>query len=871
MQSNQQVLWDQQRKDRRYTLLVPQGKRLKDRPEIYFRSRERGNVALDYTLEQRITHTDTSGNSGCVKIKNSKEIGFSEQNTKAVNAIIDESDINLSDARAKMENKSKYDKLKIRSLHAESNAKLKISFWTFGLTKTQRLGVLRDLVKRTPTVDIERLPTDWRIALRQLVKRSKAKNSKKRELYKKAHTPLKQSREYHIKNIPEVAGTEKSRNVSIKTKATIDAKYQDGKWMKSEACTNTVNSSSSLTATSSHLKLPIHAQTTSGYPGESTRISDHVPLKIENFKSEKVVKEEENHVVTVTPMLKPSMPYSHIDNDNKQKALMVPTAEKKGLKPGENEDEDIKNDGPTSKSSSNDGPQLPDSISSKDGANLHIKSASHIDSPDITANALEKEKKPYDKNYKPATSHTAGSTSHSKHSNTSRAHKSRKDNSTKTSSSNSDNERNKSHKVRSSSSHSSSSHTKEKSHSQHRKDKKEHSRHSSSSSSSHGSRDSHGKHDRKHSSQRHSKERHHRERSRSRSRSSSSSRDKDHHNHDKHHRHSRNPSSGTHQRSHSSNDISKSTPSLKNSSSSNSSHSSLLTSSKKQPSDDNNASSFSQSKDLSKSNSATISSKSNKDSTPSSAIATAETSKIAQSQRSDSQTEAATKLKWEQSIKKRMKEQKSNNIPFKKVSPLLVQKKDISKIYDDFKEPLNLEKDSKLTSKCSTLKNRSFIDVFRIPLSDPRKKTVQDNLNSSHDVLLKTTFEKKDSETLSDNGKVVQETVEAISGEKALSGMKLPIVVPISKEGKKTTSANSSPIKGPNDESSDENKENSNSQTTLQPNDRKLGDGSDDTEISAMEAPSSSVVPAQQTIQKDRPSSQAGSEATEGMTYSYKF
>ena len=75
--------------------------------------------------------------------------------------------------------------------NALAGEKLKISFWTFGLTKTQRLGVLRDLVKRTPMVDLGTLPGTYRQLIKDHIKRSKSKSAKRRESSKKEDSSKK--------------------------------------------------------------------------------------------------------------------------------------------------------------------------------------------------------------------------------------------------------------------------------------------------------------------------------------------------------------------------------------------------------------------------------------------------------------------------------------------------------------------------------------------------------------------------------------------------------------------------------------------------------------------------------------------------------
>ncbi len=832
MLTNRHLLWDV--KDRKYTLLIPKSKRQKERPEIY-RSRERGDVAVDNTLDEHNISGESVANHG-----NSKyDKGIS---SKAINESSDESRIDMPDATANMEkeNKLRHDKLKIGTLHNAS--KLKISFWTFGLTKTQRVGVLRDLVKRTPTVDIERLPTDWRLFLRELVKRSRTKKNKRKELHKRAHAPLRQSREYHTKTFPEPVATGKNKKVSTETKSITDAKHQD----------KTLSSSpvpSTATILSSN-----EGQARGNYVGDSAIRKDHVPFKSEPSKVH--IKEEENQVVTVTPMLKPSVPYSNVESGKQEKSGS-------GLEEKTHTvDDHTKSAQVTPKSHFKEVSQVPESVCSRDGAKSHIESASCKDNTNIPVKSFEKERKPHGEISKQSSSHRTTEHSHSKHSTTSGAHSSRK-NSDKISSSGNNHDRHRSHKVKSSSSHSSSSHSKRESHKHHRK--KEHRRSSSSSSNS---RDSYSESHKRHSSQCHNKDRHSRERSRSRSRSSSTGRDRNHQKHDKHHRHSRDSPSETHHRSHSSNDILKSTQSLTGSPRSKSPHSAQLPSSNKKPSDNNDSSLFSQLKQLSKSNSATTSSKSNVDSTPDSAIAAAETPKIAQTaQKSDSQTQAAIKLKWEQSIKKRMKEQKSHIVPFKKVSPLLVHKKDsdmnpkVSKVFDGFKEPVSIRTDKSVKPKESVLKNRSFIDVFRTSLPDPSKKDVHDYQISSHNISLKKDYETNVSEsgkidfiTLDDNGIVVQDTGENVSADKSVSGMKLPVLVQSAKEGRKPLSTKSD--SGTIPDTNDENKENSDSQKSV-----RLDDSSPETEVSTMEASNSTSVPPQL---KNRPSSQADSEATEG-------
>ena len=92
--------------------------------------------------------------------------------------------------KLKMENPSRMPPPLSNALAGE---KLKISFWTFGLTKTQRLGVLRDLVKRTPVVDLGTLPSGYRQLLKDHIKRSKVKSAKRKDASKSSHIDSGQS------------------------------------------------------------------------------------------------------------------------------------------------------------------------------------------------------------------------------------------------------------------------------------------------------------------------------------------------------------------------------------------------------------------------------------------------------------------------------------------------------------------------------------------------------------------------------------------------------------------------------------------------------------------------------------------------------
>ena len=97
--------------------------------------------------------------------------------------------------KLKMENPSRVPPPLSSALAGE---KLKISFWTFGLTKTQRLGVLRDLVKRTPVVDLGTLPCGYRQLLKDHIKRTKAKLAKRKDFLKSSHTDRGQSAKKYI-------------------------------------------------------------------------------------------------------------------------------------------------------------------------------------------------------------------------------------------------------------------------------------------------------------------------------------------------------------------------------------------------------------------------------------------------------------------------------------------------------------------------------------------------------------------------------------------------------------------------------------------------------------------------------------------------
>ena len=191
-------LWDQ-KKNRKYKLLVPRDKHVKKPPELFIRPRghERPPVLDKYPTDMTAMQVKSPHHNGerdwavghldaALHSKKAAEM-FKDMANIKTNHDVDVRNKENEDEipRLKMENPSRVPPPLSNALAGE---KLKISFWTFGLTKTQRLGVLRDLVKRTPVVDLGTLPSGYRQLLKDHIKRSKAKLAKRKDSSKSSRT-----------------------------------------------------------------------------------------------------------------------------------------------------------------------------------------------------------------------------------------------------------------------------------------------------------------------------------------------------------------------------------------------------------------------------------------------------------------------------------------------------------------------------------------------------------------------------------------------------------------------------------------------------------------------------------------------------------
>ena len=202
--------WDQ-KKNRKYKLLVPRDKHVKKPPELFIRPKghERPPVLDKYPTDMTSMQVKSPYHNG----ERDWAVGHPEaaaalHSKKAAEMFKDMANIKTNhdvDVRNK-ENEDEIPKLKMENpsrvppplSNALAGEKLKISFWTFGLTKTQRLGVLRDLVKRTPVVDLGTLPGGYRQLLKDHIKRSKAKLAKRKDSSKSSRTESGQSAKKYI-------------------------------------------------------------------------------------------------------------------------------------------------------------------------------------------------------------------------------------------------------------------------------------------------------------------------------------------------------------------------------------------------------------------------------------------------------------------------------------------------------------------------------------------------------------------------------------------------------------------------------------------------------------------------------------------------
>ena len=216
-----------QKKDRKYKLLVPKDKHVKKPPELFMRPKthEAPPVLDKYPTDMTAIHMKSSYHNGDMEWSVNNSDGSSKK-SEMFKDMANIKTIHAMDVRNK-ENEDEIPKLKIENprrvppppANALAGEKLKISFWTFGLTKTQRLGVLRDLVKRTPVVDLGTLPGTYRQLVKDHIKRSKSKSAKRREASKKEDSSKFQgSTSEHPSKLPVVTPSPQKEPISVSNK-----------------------------------------------------------------------------------------------------------------------------------------------------------------------------------------------------------------------------------------------------------------------------------------------------------------------------------------------------------------------------------------------------------------------------------------------------------------------------------------------------------------------------------------------------------------------------------------------------------------------------------------------------------------------------
>ncbi len=217
-----------ERKNRRYKLLVSKDKHGNKPLELFVRPKQHGAPPIidkypaDMTApvqQMKSTNQNTDMSFQLRRCDNDWAIIHSDHSNGHKKGKLSRTFQSLDqDVRNKEnENEDEIPKLKMESpirspppLSPVTSAdKQKISFWTFGLTRAQRLGVLRDLVKKTPVVDLGSLNTNCKELLKEYLRRSKSRRkSKKRKKYESTEAHERQA-DSHVRGAEDSGTVEK--------------------------------------------------------------------------------------------------------------------------------------------------------------------------------------------------------------------------------------------------------------------------------------------------------------------------------------------------------------------------------------------------------------------------------------------------------------------------------------------------------------------------------------------------------------------------------------------------------------------------------------------------------------------------------------